>query len=77
MTDEPDKAGKFRQPVTAALLVALLLLSASAQPQIIIGIYHSPNCRDYAKVGEKNRVPFKNEAEAQAAGDRKARNCPE
>jgi hypothetical protein len=40
-------------------------------------IYHLPNCPDYNKVSEKNRVPFKTEAEAQAAGYRKARNCPQ
>ena len=39
-------------------------------------IYHLPNCTDYSKVSERNRVPFKSEAEAQAAGYRKARNCP-
>jgi endonuclease YncB( thermonuclease family) len=38
-------------------------------------IYHLPNCPDYSKVSEHNRVPFKTEAEAQAAGYRKARNC--
>jgi hypothetical protein len=40
-------------------------------------IYHKSNCPDYNKVSEKNRVPFKTEAEAQAAGYRKARNCPQ
>lgn len=39
-------------------------------------IYHLPNCPDYNKVSEKNRAPFASEAEAQAAGYRKARNCP-
>jgi deoxyribonuclease-1 len=39
-------------------------------------IYHLPNCPDYLKAAERNRVPFKTEAEAQAAGYRKARNCP-
>jgi deoxyribonuclease-1 len=39
-------------------------------------IYHLPNCPDYNKVTEPNRAPFKNEAEAQAAGYKKARNCP-
>ena len=38
-------------------------------------IYHLPNCPDYSKVSERNRVPFKTETEAQAAGYRKARNC--
>src|SRR5262249_21062 len=37
MTDEPDKAGRVRQSVTAALLAALMCLSASAQPQAITG----------------------------------------
>jgi endonuclease YncB( thermonuclease family) len=40
-------------------------------------IYHLSNCPDYSKVSERNRVPFKNEAEAQAAGYRKAKNCPQ
>jgi endonuclease YncB( thermonuclease family) len=39
-------------------------------------IYHLPNCPSYSKVAERNRVPFKTEAEAQAAGYRKAQNCP-
>jgi endonuclease YncB( thermonuclease family) len=42
-----------------------------------IKIYHLPNCPDYSKVEERNRVPFKTEAEAQAAGYRKAKNCPQ
>jgi endonuclease YncB( thermonuclease family) len=37
MTDEPDKAGRVRQSVTATLLTALLCLSASAQQQTITG----------------------------------------
>jgi hypothetical protein len=40
-------------------------------------IYHLPNCPDYSKLSERNRVPFKTEAEAQAAGYREARNCPQ
>jgi len=42
-----------------------------------IKIYHLPNCPDYSKVTARNQVPFKTEAEAQAAGYRKARNCPQ
>jgi|SRR5262245_8468687 len=37
MTDEADKAGRVRQSVTAALLAALMCLSASAQTQTVIG----------------------------------------
>jgi len=33
------------------------------------------HCPDYNKVSERNRAPFMTEAEAQAAGYRKARNC--
>src|SRR5262245_8550235 len=40
-------------------------------------IYHLPNCPDYSKVSERNCVPFDSEAEAQAAGYRKAKNCPQ
>jgi hypothetical protein len=40
-------------------------------------IYHLPACPDYNKVAERNRVPFKTEAEAVKAGYRKARNCPQ
>jgi endonuclease YncB( thermonuclease family) len=39
-------------------------------------IYHLPDCPDYGKVSERNRVPFTSEGEALAAGYRKARNCP-
>jgi endonuclease YncB( thermonuclease family) len=39
-------------------------------------IYHKPDCPDYDKVAERDRVSFKTEAEAEAAGYKKARNCP-
>jgi hypothetical protein len=39
-------------------------------------IYHRPDCPDYQKVSEKNRVYFKSEAEAEQAEFRRARNCP-
>ena len=39
-------------------------------------IYHRPDCPDYNKVSEQNRVQFRTEAEAAAAGYRKAKNCP-
>ncbi|RUF61058.1 endonuclease [Pseudomonas aeruginosa] len=39
-------------------------------------VYHLPQgCPSYNRVATKNRVPFNSEAEAQAAGYRKARNC--
>lgn len=37
--------------------------------------YHLPNCPGYAQVSEKNRVPFKSAAEAEAAGYTLAGNC--
>src|SRR5215510_8958335 len=39
-------------------------------------IYHAPNCPDYSKVAERNQMVFATEAEAEAAGYRKAKNCP-
>lgn len=39
-------------------------------------LYHLPDCPDYEKISLRNRVSFKNEAEAQQNGFRKARNCP-
>jgi hypothetical protein len=128
MTNEPDKSGRVRRAVAAALILFALLLGACAkrlttderlvmiaplsptptpavtQPQTITGnvigvsvgdtitvldgqkrqrefrferkIYHLPNCPDYNKVSEKNRVPFASEADAVKAGYKKARNCP-
>lgn len=38
-------------------------------------IYHSPGCRDYDKVSEKNRVHFRTAQDAERAGYRAARNC--
>jgi methylphosphotriester-DNA--protein-cysteine methyltransferase len=38
-------------------------------------IYHLPGCASYNAISPKNIVWFKTEAEATAAGYRKARNC--
>ncbi len=38
-------------------------------------IYHLPGCASYDKTAERNRVLFTTEAEAAAAGFRRARNC--
>lgn len=39
-------------------------------------VYHLPQgCPSYEQVAAKNRVPFSSEAEALAAGYRKAGNC--
>ncbi len=52
--------------------------STSAYP--IIGnrrshIYHRPDCPNYSQIAPKNRVAFSSEAEAEAAGYRRAGNC--
>jgi hypothetical protein len=39
-------------------------------------VYHLSGCPSYSKVSERDRVLFKTEAEARAAGYRKAVNCP-
>jgi deoxyribonuclease-1 len=38
-------------------------------------VYHQPTCRGAAGMSEKNRVEFKTEEEAEAAGYRKAGDC--
>jgi micrococcal nuclease len=38
-------------------------------------VYHRPNCRAATGMSEKNRIPFRSEAEAEKAGYRKARDC--
>lgn len=39
-------------------------------------IYHLPDCPDYSRVGARQRVPFPSVQAAEAAGYRRARNCP-
>jgi endonuclease YncB( thermonuclease family) len=39
-------------------------------------VYHRPDCPDYQKVSEKNRVYFSTTEEAEYAGFRPAGNCP-
>lgn len=50
-------------------------------PIAIIGnrhsqVYHRPDCPNYTSTAPKNRVLFTSEAEAEAAGYHRARNCP-
>ena len=40
------------------------------------GIYHLPHCSGYSQINLENRVEFASEAEAEAAGYRRAGNCP-
>jgi hypothetical protein len=39
-------------------------------------VYHRPDCPDYQKVSEKNRVYFSTTEEAEREGFRQAGNCP-
>lgn len=62
------------------------LLSTPAAPSpalsgVVIGnrnsrVYHAPGCPNYDDVAERNRVYFASEKDAEAAGFRKAGNCP-
>jgi endonuclease YncB( thermonuclease family) len=77
----PTPPWEFRRGGRTAKAPAPAPATAAAAAGSIIGnrnskIYHLPNCPDYNKVSERNRVPFASEAAAQAAGYRKARNCP-
>jgi hypothetical protein len=54
--------------------------TASNTTGVIIGnknshIYHLPNCPDYDKVSQKNRVEFQSAKDAEAAGYQLAGNC--
>lgn len=55
--------------------------ATSASGAVVVGnrnsrVYHLPaGCPSYGQVSAKNQVPFKTEAEALAAGYRKAGNC--
>ena len=65
----------FRHPRSAAVSAAVLSNSR------IIGnrnskIYHLPNCPDYSRVAERNRIYFDTPQDAERAGFRQARNCP-
>src|SRR5262245_14660328 len=53
MTDEPDKAGRVRQSVAAALLATLLCLSASAQQQPI-----APRIPDWQIIAPRSDWPL-------------------
>jgi endonuclease YncB( thermonuclease family) len=69
----------FRRGKTAKAPGATAPTTQAAGP--VIGnrnsrIYHLPGCPNYNQVAERNRAPFKTEAEAQAAVYRKAKNCP-
>lgn len=73
----PTPPWEFRHPKQAQLLPELEEFS----PGKIIGnrnsnVYHLPNCPDYHKVSERNRIYFSSVIEAERAGFRKARNCP-
>lgn len=77
----PVAPWEFRHPETKAETKAGAPGAAEKSAAPIVGnrnsmIYHRPDCPDYSKVSERNRVPFKSEAEAQTAGYRKAKNCP-
>ena len=68
-TDIPQLSGESTTP------------SAARNSGQIVGnknskIYHLTGCPGYGNVSERNRVTFKTVAEAEAAGYRKAKNCP-
>jgi Metal binding domain of Ada len=75
----PTPPWDFRRGKTAKAPVSrppVMLVVGPIVGNRISKIYHLPHCPGYSKVSERNRVPFETEAEAQAAGYRKAKNCP-
>jgi hypothetical protein len=85
--------GESRTPSTATVAPPPASTTATAKPLGLLGpavssaievrgnrnskIYHVPGCRNYDDIAMRNRVIFKTEAEAVAAGYRKAGNCRE
>jgi endonuclease YncB( thermonuclease family) len=66
--------------VTRSAPSGVTKVSAPADGQIIAirkkMIYYQPDCPDYGKASGRNREYFKTAAEAEAAGFKKAKNCP-
>jgi len=78
-----DWIGAYRKYVGSDILPASGGNSPLAPPSSgkIIGnknskIYHMPGCPGYDRVSAANRVTFRTSAEADAAGYRRAKNCP-
>ena len=76
---QPPWAFRTGEPAPGAT-TPRTLLGTTVAAGVVIGnrnsmIYHVPGCRNYNDVAERNRVYFKSEPEALAAGFRKARNC--
>lgn len=79
-TPQPPWAFRGGEPVPSVAPRGLLGSPSPVEAGRVIGnrnsnIYHVPGCRSYNDVAERNRVYFATEAEAEAAGFRKARNC--
>ena len=77
---QPPWAFRSGEPILPNATTPRTLLGATATAGAVIGnrnskIYHVPGCDSYNEVAERNRVYFKTEPEAVAAGFRKARNC--
>ena len=74
--------GSGRQPAATLKPVMPDAATTTIRGDVVMGnrnskIYHLPNCPNFDDVSAKSRVLFRTEAEAAAAGYRKARNCPQ
>ena len=73
--------GQSRTPRAPGSLSSEPREKPDTTPMAIIGnrnsqVYHRRDCPNYTATAPKNRVLFTSEAEAEAAGYRRARNCP-
>ena len=78
IASEPKQA---RTPLARGDLSSDPLENIDTTPMPIIGnrnsrVYHLPDCPSYTATAPKNRMMFKSEAEAEAAGFHRAGNCP-
>ena len=72
----PPPPWEFRHPDKALSPATNQPLSSKIIGNRNSNIYHRPDCPDYNKVSEQNRIYFGSEIESERAGFMKARNCP-
>ena len=81
VTAAPRSSSSYRQRTGSprafafALIHSVVIIAPVRARTFSVLLTHVLGCQNYNDVAERNRVYFKTEAEALAAGFRKARNC--
>ena len=78
--EEPEDEGQKPNDTTAAIVRPLSFGLSPSSGSFVASkngsSYHLPDCPGAKRIKEENRVWFKTEAEARAAGYKPAGNCP-